>query len=113
MENQLRNRILLHLSQVLEIPINEIASDMKFGVDIKSNFQSDFKYNALDILIEDARDVCSGKIAKEWNRGEIIIDTISDYIEHMIRCNRENPRLVDMVIGGPRRPFDNRREIEW
>jgi len=98
MNESLRNKILSHIASVLKVPSESLNDEMRFGIDIKPSFVSDFKYNELDILIEDMRDACSGKILTEWNRGEINTETVGEYIEHIIRCYNENPKLVTKLI---------------
>lgn len=94
----LRQNILLYLSKVLNTPVELLKDEMILGVDIKPSFVSDFKYNELDALIEDLRDIGSGAIAKEWKRGDVKIESVGDCVKYISRCYDAKPKLVSNLI---------------
>lgn len=77
---------------------NDVRMDAVFGVDLKPTFKSDFRYNELDRIDFDFRDVASPEIAKELASGATTIWTVQDYCEHMVRCYAKSPAEVLRVL---------------
>lgn len=72
---------------------------MKFGEDLFASFVSDFRYNELDQVLHDLRDVADREICKELDAGTVLIQTVGDYCEHMVRCYKTKPKDVAMLLG--------------
>ena len=60
---------------------------------------SDFKCNEFDIIDHDIHDVADRKVSKEMSDGFLVIRTVEDYCNHMIRCYETKPHDVKRVLG--------------
>lgn len=58
-----------------------------------------FKRNALDIIDDDIHDVADREILKEMVNGQLIIYTVQDYCNHMVRCYQRKPDDVKHALG--------------
>jgi hypothetical protein len=70
----------------------------EFGKDLKPSFVSDFKDNELDRLDYDIKDVADRAVRKQLESGNLVIRTVADYCDHMVRCFRANPQEVSRVL---------------
>ena len=77
---------------------SDVRMDAVFGVDLKPTFKSDFRYNELDRIDFDIRDVASPEVTKELASGATTITTVHDYCEHMVRCYATSPSEVLRVL---------------
>ena len=71
----------------------------RFDSDLKPSFKSDFRYNEIDQILHDIRDVADKSNLRELNSGRIEIRTVGDYCDHMVRCYATVPEEVEAVIG--------------
>jgi len=94
----IRQKALERLSEIMKLPVDSLDSEMQFKNMLKPSFVSMFKRNEFDILLDDIRDVSNSKILKKLEAGGLIIDTVDDYINHMINCYSENPDIVNSVL---------------
>lgn len=89
---------LARVGRIFKIDIDKISLDAKFGKDLKSSFASDFKFNELDKIDQDIRDVADRKILKQLSEGSLVILTVQDYCDHMVRCYASKPAEVIYVL---------------
>jgi hypothetical protein len=89
---------MTRLSSIFKIPLSRLSPSLKFGVDLNASFNSYFKRNELDIVLEDILDAMDRTLRKEFELKKIIIYTVSDYCNHMNNCYNHNPRLVESVL---------------
>jgi hypothetical protein len=89
---------MTRLSSIFKIPLSCLDPSLKFGVDLNASFNSDFKRNELDIILEDILDVMDSKLYKNFKSKKIIIETVNDYCTHMNECYNHNPTLVESVL---------------
>lgn len=78
--------------------IRPLTEDAEFGKDLKASFVSDFRVNESEQLDRDIKDVADDRILKELRSGALVIRTIRDYCEHMVRCYRANPDEVKRLL---------------
>jgi hypothetical protein len=94
----IQEKALRRLSRVFRISVSEEQMSYRFGEDLKATFISDFKRNELDQINDDIHDVADRMTLKKLNRGELTIQTVKDYCEHMIRCGTTNAAEVMNVL---------------
>jgi hypothetical protein len=98
---RIREYALLRVARVFDIAPSKLACDSVFGIDLKASFVSDFKENEFDQLDYDVRDVADRSILKELSSGELVIRTVGDYCEHMVRCYQTKPEDVTRILQMP------------
>jgi len=82
------------LSKIFSVPKEGISLSDKFGVDLKPSFVSDFRDNELDVINNDIHDVADKRSASDLSAGRLVIETVNDYCEFMVRCSRSNAKEV-------------------
>ena len=100
-EEAIRRQSLRHLAEVFGVSEASIALNARFGQELKSNPASDFSKNQFDIIDNDIKDVADKKILKELEKGKLVIQTVGDYCEHMVRCSNKNPEEVIRILRLP------------
>lgn len=100
-EETIRERALVRIAEVFNILVEKLRLDFVFGEDLKPSFVSDWRENEFDKLYYDIRDVADRKIARELSKGVIIIRTVRDYCDHMVRCYETKPKDVCEILGLP------------
>jgi len=93
-----RKMALLRLSKVLKIPLDSLSREMRFD-SITPSFVSFFKRNEIEVIRDDVYDVAPSEIYKSLEKGDLIIITINDYVNHMIVCYSKSPGMVTSVLG--------------
>ncbi|SHG20738.1 hypothetical protein SAMN04487965_3530 [Microbulbifer donghaiensis] len=99
-EDDLRLAAKLRVARLFNLNPDALSFDMVFGEDLKASFISNFKANEFDQLDYDIRDVADHQVLKELASGTLVIRTVGDYCEHMIRCYRAKPKDVNRVLLG-------------
>jgi len=97
-EEAIRRHSLRHLAEVFGVPETSLTPDARFGKELRANPASDFKANQFDIIDGDIKDVADKRLLKEMVQGTLVIQTVGDYCEHMVRCNSINPAEVSRVL---------------
>lgn len=97
-EEVVRRHSLRHLAEVFGTSEALLYLDARFGQELKANPASDFKANQFDIIAGDIKDVADKKLLKEMLQGKLVIQTVGDYCQHMVRCSRINPEEVVRVL---------------
>lgn len=84
---------------------------MTFAQDLKPSFVSDFRANEYDRILEDIQDVADRQALDDLRKGKLTVMTVSDYLDHMVRCYRRNPTEVVRILslsGTQEKPWWNR-----
>ena len=92
------DKSLMRISRIFHIPIAEIHRELRFGVDLKPGFVSDFRDNELDIINYDLHDAATKGIRADLIAGRIVIKTVGDYCEFMLRCSEFNQKRVESIL---------------
>lgn len=100
-EEDIRRYSLLRLAEVFGVFEASLSLSARFGEELKANPASDFKENQFDLIDHDIKDVADKRILMEMAQGSLVIQTVGDYCEHMIRCSRINPEEVARVLQLP------------
>lgn len=98
-DKDIRDRAILRLAEIFHMPTSDMQSELRFGIDLRASFVSDFRRNELDIVSDDIHDVADRSIAKEFESGQLVIKTVGDYCDHMVRCSKVNPKDVNHLLG--------------
>lgn len=98
-DEELRRAAKLRVARLFNVNLDTLEADVAFGEDLKVSFISDFKPNEFDQVDYDIRDVADPQILKELSSGTLVIRTVGDYCEHMVRCYRTKPEEVIRVLG--------------
>jgi hypothetical protein len=97
-DEELRQAAKLRVANVFKMNPDTLGENAVFGETLKASFVSDFKYSELDKIDFDIRDVADKKTLKELGSGTLVIRTVGDYCEHMVRCYRTKPEEVIYVL---------------
>ena len=96
--DDVRSAAVGRVARVFGRQVADIRTEAVFGDDLKASFRSDFRYNELDHIDFDIRDVAGQEILAEFASGANTITTVDDYCEHMVRCHATNPEDVLRVL---------------
>lgn len=105
-DEKIRQLALMRIADVFNKELSNLALDAVFGVDLKASFVSYFKENEFGLLIDDVRDVADRSILKELDSEVLVIRTVGDYCEHMVRCYRTKPDEVARILN-----LDNKKAV--
>ena len=97
-DEELRRAAKLRVARLFNVNSDTLEDRVVFGEDLKMSFISDFKPNEFDQVDYDIRDVADPQILKELSSGTLVIRTVGDYCEHMVRCYRTKPEEVIRVL---------------
>lgn len=100
-EDVIRLHALRHLAAVFRVPESSLSNDARFGQELKAAPASDFKANEFDIIDDDIKDVADKRLLKEMAQGLLVIQTVGDYCEHMVRCSALKPKEVARILRLP------------
>ncbi|AEG01996.1 hypothetical protein [Methylomonas methanica] len=95
---KIRQCALARIACLFDVDPATLALDSEFGIDLKASFISDFKTNEFDQLDYDIRDVADRPTLKELSSGKLVIRTVDDYCEHMVRCYYTKPAEVMHIL---------------
>jgi RHS repeat-associated protein len=87
-EQLARQHALQLLTEVLEVAAESLPHDARFGEELKAQTVSSFKRPAFNIICDDVTDVADKPIRKEIGQGKLVIKSVGDYCDHMVRCSR-------------------------
>jgi hypothetical protein len=97
-EKIIRERAYLRIAEIFNIPVEQLRLDSMFGEYLKPSFVSDFRHNELDRVDQDIHDVADRKIIRELREGVIIIRTVGEYCDFMVRCYETKPEDVNKIL---------------
>lgn len=97
-ESKIRNLSVERVSSIFGISVDEINLSDRFGVELKESFVSEFKENELDKINNDIHDVATNEISLDLAAGKIVIRTLKDYCDLMVKCYRDNKEEVSFLL---------------
>ncbi|MBF0147451.1 MAG: hypothetical protein HQL84_12975 [Magnetococcales bacterium] len=98
------------LAEVFRVPGSSLSNEARFGHELKAAPASDFKLNEFDLIDNDIKDVADKRLLKEMSQGRLVIRTVGEYCDHMVRCSSLKPKEVARVLLLP--PTRNPVEIQ-
>jgi hypothetical protein len=100
-EDLILRHALRRLVEVFGVPESSLSREARFGHELKAVPASDFKSNEFDVIDNDIKDVADRRLLKEMAQGLLVIRTVRDYCEHMVRCSSVKPEEVARVLRLP------------
>jgi hypothetical protein len=97
-EEKIRQYARVRVADLFNVQPDALPLEAAFGEALKASFVSDFKANEFEQLDRDIKDVADRQILKELSSGTLVIRTVGDYCDHMVRCYRVNPKEVMRVL---------------
>ena len=100
-EGVIRRHALRRVAEVFGIGEASLSSDARFGQELKASHVSDFKANEFDAIDNDIKDVADKRLLKEMAQGVLVIQSVGDYCDHMVRCSAIKPEEVARILRLP------------
>lgn len=100
-EDVVRRYALQRLAEVFRVPESSLSNEARFGHELKAAPASDFKSNEFDVIDDDIKDVADRRLLKEMSQGVLVICTVGEYCDHMVRCSSLKPKEVARVLRLP------------
>lgn len=100
-EDVVRQHALRRLAEVFRVPESALSNEARFGYELTAVPASDFKLNEFDMIDNDIKDVADRQLLKEMSQGTLVIRTVGEYCDHMVRCSSRNPKEVARVLRLP------------
>jgi hypothetical protein len=97
-EHVVRQYALRRLADVFQVTEASLSYDDRFGEKLKAAPASDFRPNEFDALDDDIKWVADRRLLREMARGDLVIHTVGDYCDHMVRCSHINAARVAEVL---------------
>jgi hypothetical protein len=97
-EDVIRQHALQRLAAVFRVPESSLSNEARFGHELKAAPASDFQSNEFDVIDDDIKDVADRQDLKEMSQGLLVIRTVGDYCDHMVRCSWRKPKEVARVL---------------
>lgn len=96
---EIRKRARVRIAEMLCVPVDDLDMQMKFQDFEEIQTVSILSRNKFDRILDDIRDVADSKTLRKLEKGEHKILTIEDYLNHMVACYKENPKMVTNILG--------------
>ncbi len=97
-DEQLRCAAKERVARIFHVESDSLTPNVVFGEGLKESFVSDWKDNEFDEIHFDIDFVANRHILKEIESGDLVIRTVGDYCEHMVRCYRFKPKRVIRIL---------------
>jgi hypothetical protein len=97
-ERNVRECALRRIAKVFNVSIESLTDEAAFGEDLRASFVSRIKSNEFDLILSDIRDCADRHTLEELESGTLVIRTVGDYCDHMVRCLAVKPDDVAVVL---------------
>jgi hypothetical protein len=97
-ELDIEQRAIRRIASIFSISPDKIERNWRFGYELRSCFSSDFRRNELDRINDDIHDVADRKMLRDFTDGSIIVSTVGDYCDLMLRRSKEKTQKVLDVL---------------
>lgn len=97
-EQVIRKHALRRLANVFQVPEASLSIDDRFGEELKTAPATDFRSNEFDRLDDDIKWVADKLLLQAMARGNLVIRTVGDYCDHMVRCSQFNNTKVAEIL---------------
>ncbi|WP_341503749.1 hypothetical protein [Gallaecimonas sp. GXIMD4217] len=99
LESKIKQKSIERLAALLDVDASTLSEEMSLATAVKPNPVKFWKRNQFDKILDDIRDVADKESTKLLESGDFEVKTVQDYVNFMIRCYEENPKLVLLVLG--------------
>jgi hypothetical protein len=97
-EHIVRQHALRRLADVFQVAEVSLSPDHRLGEELKAAPVADFRFNEFDTLDDDIKWVADRRLLQQMATGDLIIHTVGDYCDHMVRCSQLNTtRVADLL----------------
>lgn len=100
-EHLVRAYALRRLADVFQVTEGSLSDIDRFGEELKAAPASDFRFNGFDTLDDDIKWVADRRLLQQMASGDLVIHTVRDYCDHMVRCSHLNTARVAEVLALP------------
>jgi hypothetical protein len=100
-EDVIRQYALRRVAEVFGVSEISLSNEARFGYELTAAPVSDFKMNEFDMIDDDIKAVADRQILKEQSQGVLVIRTVGEYCDHMVRCNSRKPKEVARILRLP------------
>jgi hypothetical protein len=100
-EDVVRQYALRRLAEVFRVSERELSNEMRFGYELRAVPASCFKLNEFDLIDNDIKDVSDRQLLKKMSQGALVICTVGEYCDHMVKCCLIKPNEVAQVLRLP------------
>ena len=97
-EAEIEHLALSRIASVFGLANDKVQRDWCFGKELIANPVSDFSRNEYDRISDDIHDVADKDALKALGSGALVIRTVGDYCDLMVRCSRGHLRKVLEVL---------------
>jgi hypothetical protein len=97
-DSEIEQRAIKRIATIFSVQADKVGRDWRFGYELKSSSRSDFHRNELDRINDDIHDVADREVLREFAAGTLIISTVGDYCDLMIRCSRKKGHNVLQLL---------------
>lgn len=89
---------LQRIAAIFNVPAENLRPEWVFGGQLKSSFQSDFIRNEFDVISDDIHDVADKATLRLMDSGQLVISTVGEYCDFMVKLSHENAQGVKHVL---------------
>jgi hypothetical protein len=100
-EQVVREHALHRLADVFQVAAASLSLDDRFGEELKAAPATDFRSNEFDTLDDDIKWVADKPLLRAMARGDLVIHTVGDYCDHMVRCSQIKATRVAEILKLP------------
>jgi hypothetical protein len=100
-EHVVRQHALRRLADVFQVAQAALSPAHRFGEELQAAPATDFRLNQFDVLDDDVKQVADKQLLQHMARGSLVIRTVDDYCNHMVRCSQMNPARVTEILKLP------------
>ena len=98
-DEQIRKFSLLRIAKIFNVSVDSLSQENKFGYDLKASSSPGlFRRNEYEQIENDIYDVANKQVYKEITSGNLTIQTVGEYCDHMVRCYGIKPADVRHVL---------------
>jgi hypothetical protein len=100
-EHVVREYALRRLAHVFQVTEESLSHADRFDEELKASPATDFRRNEFDALDDDIKWVADRRLLQQMASGDLVIHTVRDYCDHMVRCSYLNTARVAEVLALP------------
>lgn len=98
-DEQVRQFALFRIAKIFNVSVDSLRMESSFGDDLKASSVSGwFKKNEHDQIEADIYDVADRQAYKEITSGRLMVRTVGEYCDHMVRSYKTKSEDVKHVL---------------
>jgi hypothetical protein len=100
-EHMVREYALRRLAHIFQVAEASLSREDRFDEELKAAPATAFRLNEFDALDDDIKWVADSMLLQQMACGDLVIHTVGDYCNHMVRCSHLNAARVAEVLKLP------------